>query len=235
MNASFPPPLARNARRSLESGYQLDFCVGQRCLLQFDLGGQKYRSTIVGVEAYEYVITKLPMVPGIQSKLRPGSSLTIRLEHNGAVYGFHTEVVTAMTKPSPMLLFAYPQTVECIQLRRHKRSRCMLPAVLRAGDTTVSGLVTDVSVGGCRMVVEGRGAEGRLQVEAGDMVDLHLPFDPMRPEPVQAVVVNNMGLKRHNALGLSFSGDGFAKPLAHFIARLEGARAALEEAGMLPA
>ena len=196
---------------------------------------QKYRSTIVGVEPYEYVITRLPMVPGIQSKLQPGSTLTIRLEHNGAVYGFHTEVVTSMTKPNPMLVFAYPQKMECIQLRQHKRTRCMLPAVLHNANTTVSGLVTDVSAGGCRMVVDGRGQLEKFSACAGDIVGLHLPFDPLKPEPVQAEVVNNTPLKRHNALGLSFSGDGFAKPLAHFIARLEGARVALEEAGMLPA
>lgn len=231
MNAS-PPP---KTRRSLESGYRLDFSIGQRCLLQFDQGGQKYRSTIVGVEAYEYVITRLPMVPGIQSKLQPGSALTIRLEHNGAVYGFHTEVVTAMTKPNPMLLFAYPQKVECIQLRLHKRCRCMLPAVLHNAELTVAGLVTDVSAGGCRMMVETRGKRDIFQIVAGDVVGLQLPLDPLHPEPVQALVANNTGLKHHNALGLSFASDGFAKPLARFIARLEGARAALEEAGMLPA
>ena len=83
-------------------------------------------------------------------------------------------------------------------------------------------------------MVDCRSKEVRFLLTAGDTVGLQLPFDPLHPEPVQAVVVNNKDLKRHCALGLSFAGDGFAKPLAHFIARLEGARAALEEAGMLP-
>ena len=218
----------RQPRRVRGAGYHLDFTLGQRCLVQFDLNGQKFRSVIIGVEQYSFVIAKLPLSPGIQNRMRPGSTVIVRLEQDGTLYGFTSEIVSSALKPAPFIVFAYPGSVEGLQYREHKRTKCMLPASILNSFLNADGLVTDISLGGCRLVIDWRETEKVFNMMSGDDLELRMHLDSGAPQSVPAKLMNVKELKRHYTLGLKFDTGERLKPLAHFIARLEGAWSALE-------
>jgi len=220
---------AAGPRRVRGAGYQVDFNVGQRCLIQFEREGQKYRSVIIGFEQYCFVIAKLPLAPGIQNRLRPGNSVIVRLEQAGTLYGFTTEILTAALKPAPIMVFAYPGSVEGLQYRAHKRTPCMLPSLVLNEFLRTEGLVSDISLGGCRVVIDWRDKNRVFNLMTGDSLELRLHLDEHEPQDIPANVMNIKELKRHYTLGLKFDGEQRLKPLAHFIARLEGAWAAVED------
>jgi len=220
---------AQGPRRVHGAGYHVDFAVGQRCLVQFERDGQKYRSVIVGFEQYCFVIARLPMAPGIQNRMRAGNSVIVRLEQDGTVYGFTTQILTVALKPAPIMVFAYPGSVEGLQYRHHKRTQCMLPTLVVNDFLQADGLVTDVSVGGCRVVIDWRDKNRVFNLMSGDGLELQLHLGGQGPQAVDARIMNVKELKRHYTLGLKFEGEHKHKPVAHFIARLEGAWAAIED------
>jgi len=211
-------------------GYHLEFKVGQPCLVQFESTGQKYKSVIIGVEQYAFVIAKLPLVPGIQKHMNAGNPVLVRMEQGGTVYGFSTEILSHSLRPVPFVVFAYPPRVEGVQYREHKRTLCMLPAAVSNPYFTTSGLVSDISMGGCRLMVEWRDKPKVFNMMTGDKLELRLHLDSDDTGPVEATLMNYKELKRHYTMGLKFSGEERLKSLAHYIGRLEGAWAAVQGA-----
>lgn len=216
-------------RRMRGPGYQVDFRTGQPCLVQFSLNGQKYKSVVIGVEQYSFVIARLPLVPGIQNHLRPGSEVVVRLRDGGTVYAFTSVILSFVLKPAPLLVFAYPPNVEGLQYREHKRTRCLLPAEVANGYFRTPGMVTDISLGGCRVIVDWKDKGKVFNMMTGDQLTLRMFLDMDEAATVAATLMNFKELKRHYTLGLRFDGEERQKGLAHFIGRLEGAWAAIDE------
>lgn len=214
-------------RRVRGAGYQVDFHTGQRCLLQFKMEGHKYQGTILGIEPYSFVIARLPRAPGIQNCLTPNQQVVVRLEQGGTLFGFTSVVLSSSLKPAPIIMFSYPENVQGLQFRQHKRTRCMLPAQVQSEFISTGVLVTDISMGGCRVVVDWRDKEQAFNMMAGDTLDLSMHLDGDEPQVVSAALMSKKELKRHYSLGLKFESDERIKPLAYFIGRLEGAWAAL--------
>lgn len=105
----------------------------------------------------------------------------------------------------------------------------MLPASILNDFLNTDGLVTDISLGGCRLVIDWRNKEKVFNMMSGDNLELHMHFDSGDAQAVPAKLMNVRELKRHYTLGLKFEIHERLKPLAHFIARLEGAWAALDK------
>lgn len=216
-------------RRVRGAGYDMNLSVGQRCLIQFEIDGQKFKAQIIGLEQYSFIIARLPLVPGIQNRMRQGRPVIIRLEQAGTLYGFTTEIIASNLKPAPFVVLAYPGSVEGLRYRRYKRTRCMLPAEIVNDALNSEGFITDISLGGCRVIIDWRERDRAFAVTAGDSMELRMLLDGKAPQAVPARLMNLQSLKRHYTLGLKFEVER-VKPLDRFITRLEGAWAAMEGA-----
>jgi c-di-GMP-binding flagellar brake protein YcgR len=118
-------------------------------------GRLSFDTNVIGFESGSYIIVKLAGDNG-DSGITVNSSCSARLLHEGVIYTFNTEVLAAMTSPAPLIFLKYPARIESVQLRRDRRYRVNLPAVLQ--DNTQNFLikvssVTDISMQGCRVSI----------------------------------------------------------------------------------
>jgi len=113
------------------TGAKLSLEIGTR--MAVSIGGQnqgpegRIAADLVGMAHFEYIILRLPWVPGLRSRLVGGVSATVRFVSNGELCGFQSPVLTHIAKPSLLLFLTYPEVVEKLALRQHKRVQCALP------------------------------------------------------------------------------------------------------------
>lgn len=219
----------KNKRASREAGYKVEFAVGRRCLVQFEPKGQKYTASIIGIEPFDFFIVRLPLVPGIQKWMTGGGSAVVRMEQGGTLYGFTSDILAAHIRPAPMLMLSYPENVEYLQLREHKRTRCMLPVELVSEFFNASGFVTDLSLGGCRAVIDWHEKDRVFNMMSGDNLELHLPVDGVHTKDFSAQLMNLREGVRQYALGLRFVSGEAPGEVGTLIERLERVWAVLEQ------
>ena len=117
-------------------------------------GAGACRGLFVGMEFGQYLLVKLPLVADIGNKLYMKNHVIIRYVHGGNIYGFRSTLIGLIRESIRLAIFAYPEAVESMNLRREERFACLLPGVLKiAGpgeETTIGeGKLTDLSSGGC--------------------------------------------------------------------------------------
>ena len=163
------------------TGAKLSLEIGTR--MAVSIGGQnqgpegRIAADLVGMAHFEYIILRLPWVPGLRSRLVGGVSATVRFVSNGELCGFQSPVLTHIAKPSLLLFLTYPEVIEKLALRQHKRVQCALPVQFHSRRGDASGVIADLSQGGCRMAVDVRGQQGLRQTVAEDVIILRLPLN----------------------------------------------------------
>jgi c-di-GMP-binding flagellar brake protein YcgR len=111
------------------------------------------RSTVIGTEKGVCLICSTPAIPGLWAKLRDHDQVIVRYLHKGAVYGFRCTLVELMNGPFGLMILSYPDNIELIELRKHDRIPCMIPASIKLNGVTFKGLVRDLSMEGCGMAL----------------------------------------------------------------------------------
>lgn len=192
---------AAGVKLSLEIGTRMAVSIGsQQC------AEGRIAADLVSMVHFEYLILRLPWVPGLRSRLVGGATATVRFVSNGELCGFQATILTHIAKPSLLLFLEYPDIIEKLALRQHKRVQCALPVQLHSRRGDAQGVIADLSRGGCRMVLDVRGQQGLRQTVAGDIIVLRVPLNSDGiPLTVTATVCNvEMDVNRMR-LGLSFS------------------------------
>ncbi len=188
-------------------GIQVELRPEMPVVLQIPRDGAKYSSKIVGVEPYKYIIAKMPLAPGIRTMIFPGQGLTLKSECDGIIYGFDTEILHAILRPAALLLLAYPMRTEKIELRRHRRLSCLLPVRLQNPFAHTLAFMVDISLGGCRLVVDKNDTDGILNVMAGDEVSILALHEVFGDDGLRATIANT-AQKNHKAFfGAAFAGN----------------------------
>lgn len=162
------------------TGARLSLEIGTRMALSLDdLQGVKGRiaAELVGMVHFEYLILRLPWVPGLRSRLVGGASATARFVSEGELCGFFAPVLTHITKPSLLLFLEYPDMVEKLVLRQHKRMQCALPVQVHSRRGDAQGVIGDLSRGGCHMVVNIQGQQSLRQTVVEDVLVLRVPLN----------------------------------------------------------
>lgn len=150
--------------RFFESGKRVAIELGTS--INFEVHGvdSRLKSSFVGMEPEKYVIIKIPNgPPGYQSKLVKGNRIIVRYLYTGTVYGFQTQIITAIADPTRLLFLEYPNMIEEHSLRSSQRVDCYLPckcvleeSAKAEGDKPViheiEGVVVDLSQVGCKVV-----------------------------------------------------------------------------------
>lgn len=123
-------------------------------------------STLLGWKERAWLICEWPFHFGQAVPCEAGTRCLVRYLVDGRLIGYESEVRTTQTSPVPLLYLAFPQTVEEIHLRKHVRVPNNEPLILirvdgsgavcvdSKADSTMGGLVQDLSVAGCRVVFQ---------------------------------------------------------------------------------
>ncbi|WP_243359738.1 flagellar brake protein [Fundidesulfovibrio terrae] len=182
------------------------------------------QSSILGVDGSETIIAEMPISSGLKNCPKPGMGLRVRFEDHGSHYGFLTSVTKFITKPRPMVFFAYPKKIEILMRRKHPRVKCQLPASLENEHLRMSGYVTDISAGGCRVVANLDDGELICNVMTGDRFNLAIPMEGLRVASLRAQVKSFAQQGNTLSMGLVFGLDKtLASALGEFITRLDAA------------
>jgi len=207
------------------------FKPGQPVMVQAVGDSQRYWGRVIGADPYDCFIVKLPLVPGILRMASQGASLTVRMETEGELYGFSCDVIATTHKPHPLVILSYPATTERLQLRQHKRVRCLIPALVQNDYFNSPGFIVDLSRGGCRFVLDLFQKQRIVNLMTGDALNLSISLDSQTSCTCQAKVRALTDVGSGRALGLSFDGDcADARTDIHgFMDRLETLSTLLEE------
>ncbi|MBI4805477.1 MAG: PilZ domain-containing protein [Desulfovibrio sp.] len=219
------PPLPSDMRDLtplVGDGFQVSLKAQESIELQFT-GSHLYdQSYILGVDGTDTVIAEMPMSTGLKSLPKPGMGLQARFENHGSRYGFRTSVTKFITKPRPMVFFAYPKKIEILMRRRHPRVRCQLPISLENEHFKATGYISDISQGGCRVMANLDNGEMVCNVMTGDTLNMSMPLDGLRVGSLRAKVKSINYQENTITMGLVFAPDKkMAHSLEDFIAQLE--------------
>lgn len=125
--------------------------------LQIEFPGveERFRSVLIGMEPDNYLIVRTPIAVSegmARGHLLPGTVLIIRYLFEGVVWGFRSTILQTLTGRIRVLFVSYPDTVENHDLRRNNRIECLVPADADWEGRSFSGLITDMSEQGVRLV-----------------------------------------------------------------------------------
>jgi len=106
-------------------------------------------TNLIGLEEGLHLIIKTPPIPEIGTKLFQKNNIIIQYLYSGQVFGFRTTLLGLVNDPFRYAILAYPTKVEKVNIRKHERINCMLPAKLQMSRETFAVLIEDISEGGC--------------------------------------------------------------------------------------
>ena len=139
-------------------------------LLQFKEVKGFFPSYLIGMKPDVFLIIKTPTIISSENLLAKGSSLVVRYTYLGDVYRFKTDVLGTNLEPFKVTFLSYPDVVEKIEFRDSQRVHCFFPAALSYDKTKISGMITDISLGGCKFRTDAiEEIEGLLLKREGDV------------------------------------------------------------------
>jgi len=138
-------------------------------LLQFKGVKGFFPSYLIGMKPDVFLIIKSPTIITTEDLLAEGSSLVVRYTFLGDVYRFKTEVLGSNHEPFKVTFLSYPSVVEKIEFRDTQRVHCFFPAILQYDKIEIKGMITDISLGGCKFKTEAiEQIEGLLLKKEGE-------------------------------------------------------------------
>lgn len=215
----------------LERTYRLTLNIGARMMLRFGWGDGKnileLPGNLVGYQHYDYLLVQTRPAPGLLARIGQGDPVRVGFLSEGEASIFQTEVIGHLNRPSIILALAYPHTMNSVQVRKHKRVACALPVrvVPEVGDEQkISGIISDLSRGGCRLIIDVRGQSACRSLNVNDTVSLVVPLNVETDmENIQAIIKNIETEQHRMIMGLSFQPMSIRKGqlLESFLANTE--------------
>ncbi len=128
--------------------------IGTTLNLQIHGLDYKLKTPLIGHLRPKFFLTTIPSTPEIERNqlvrhLYVGNLIIIRYLQSGAVMGFQTNILNVSYSPFPLLFLDYPEKVEAVSLRKHRRIDCLFPVAVALGTRTCTGMLTNLSAGGC--------------------------------------------------------------------------------------
>lgn len=133
---------------------RLELRVGIPVTIQTGSDGIRQNTTLVGMESGKFLILQAPALKQIENLVPEGSRIIARYILSGTVYGFKSTVLGHTLHPLRLLFLSYPESIEDKNLRKSPRIECFLPVEARLADQTYLGVLTDLSLGGCKLVMK---------------------------------------------------------------------------------
>jgi c-di-GMP-binding flagellar brake protein YcgR len=141
---------AENGRRVERlPGAHLKLKLGTPLTLRLPLVEQRYEGKVVGVEPFEYIIVQARLPQDVLARLVANAVVVAQVHVGGTLYGFRSEVVNRVTHPAPLLILAYPATLERVVLRRNERVRVSVPGNVHGAFGDHEVVIVDLAPEGC--------------------------------------------------------------------------------------
>ncbi len=188
------------------NGKHINLEMGSRMHIQ--LGGDiQFKSVLVGIDAQESIILRSPASAQIRSELYEGRPIIVKCVQSGSVYGFRSKVLCNVLHPNVrMLVISYPSKIESVNLRKHPRICCYLPVEISTEEARHSGIIIDLSMGGCRMVTKFSSMNNRLRARINAGVNLHIPMFGDDDSALFSGEIKNMDINECSAkMGIRFT------------------------------
>lgn len=193
----------------MERTYRLNLRIGTRMLLRFGWGDEKNAmdvpAEIVGYSHYEFIILRLQPAPGLLPRINQGGRVSARFLSDRAANLFQSEILGHLSRPALLVTLAYPNIMNTVQVRKHKRINSTLPVLVKKDGMEAAGIISDISRGGCRLVMDVRG-QGLARVTAiGDKLELLVPLELRKNLENIYTTVRNIETEQYRMImGLSF-------------------------------
>jgi len=134
-----------------------------------------FPSYLIGIKPDAFIIIKTPTIISSENLLPEGTSLKIRYTHLGDVYRFNTSILGKSQEPFKVTFLSYPDLIEKIEYRESPRISSYIPAALLYKNIEVKGIITDISVAGCKFRTDSIDQMEDLLIKKGGDVTLHFP------------------------------------------------------------
>lgn len=191
----------------------MDLEIGGPVLMETIGTKDRSKCTFIGFSKHEYVVLRIPLSPGIRSRVAEGSVLVFRYLHQGRLIGFRAQVLHYLATPFSLLFVSYPSKTESHELRRDQRMSCQLLSEVQVGVTNYPGLVLDLSPGGCRFLFDHRSKHAPTKLGTGEIVSGKMML-PVSPQSI-AFAASVVAVSREGGwttLGLRFDHENTAFP-----------------------
>ena len=134
----------------------LNVGIGTRMRFQLGEKGQEFKGSgvLLGIMPNEYLMIRVPPIPGILSRLNENDLIVVRYVYAGNVYGFNSAILNYVQKPALIVFLTYPIVVETVNLRKTQRVECLLPATVKTDRGDYKAVIVDISQGGCRVCLD---------------------------------------------------------------------------------
>ena len=172
----------------------------------------RYEVAVRGWDEGKFVLMDMPEGKGAREAFKVGTEWVARSILLGKAYGFKTEVAKTQFDPKPLVFLRYPDSIEALAIRKHKRvSTFVIGSLSRVAENgelreNVECIVRDLSKGGCLV-------EADNDFSVGDKVAL--TFVLPNGEPVNSIPgeVRNIrpSEEKRFAGGVMFSEDADQK------------------------
>jgi hypothetical protein len=128
-------------------------------------------STLLGWKERTWLICEWPFHFGQAVPCEPGTPCLVRSMVAGKLVACPSEVCMTQMSPLPLLYLKFPRKAEEIHLRKHARVASNEPLLmmkgvpgdatlaLRDGSVPIGGLVQDLSLSGCRIILQRLGTD----------------------------------------------------------------------------
>lgn len=161
--------MARKKKKKTQTTH-LNIELASELLLQFKGIKGFFPSYLIGMKPEVFLIIKSPTIIADRDLLAEGSSLIVRYAFLGDVCRFNTDVLGSNRNPFKVTFLSYPDVVEKIEFRETQRVHCLFPATLDYGELEIKGMITDISLGGCKFRTEAiEQIEGLMLKKEGDV------------------------------------------------------------------
>ncbi|MDR2077229.1 MAG: flagellar brake protein [Desulfovibrio sp.] len=169
---------------------------------------QPMQSEFLGMSHYEFILLRMPSVPGLLERLIPRTVMEIRFLLEGAVNTFSADLLSYSVRPALILYATYPDRLSIMKTRQHHRLVCALPVALTTAHGDAAGIVCDLSLGGCRICLELTGQSGLRNLAENDEIVLQIPLSAAEAPAGCTAAVRKVEITGSRlSLGLSFN-DG---------------------------
>lgn len=185
------------------------------------------QSSIVGLEANNYIIIKTPEpFRRIEHKLFKGNSLIVRYISAGTVYAFQSNVIEIITKPLSLLFVEYPKIIQRHDLREQRRINCHIPVHVSFDSKENIGYILDIAASGCRCLVKGANNPNLITYDLDDQLTLKCVIPGIKEVTTLHGKIKNLKRTRKEVdIGINFNIDlprESKKMIAWFLSTMDG-------------
>jgi c-di-GMP-binding flagellar brake protein YcgR len=151
--------------------------VGQPVIIELNADGgegrhPRVRSTIRGWSDGQYVLLDWPDESGESARIGKHMPCFVRYLHEGCACGFACRVAEQELVRRAQFEVTWPMKFEVMRIRQHDRIGVNVHGTIYSAEgKPLKGEVVDISIGGCRLMLEQDAAEG-------DELDVTFPLHP---------------------------------------------------------